>query len=195
MLESTWTKQNPPTLLVQFNHSVGSDSLWPDGRQHSRLPCPSPTLGACSNSCALSRWSHPTITSCVIPFSSCLQSFPESGSFLMSHFFTSGDQSIGISASASVLPVNIQGWFPLGWTGLISSQSKGLSRVFSNTSTHSGSPLANRSQTLQCHSISTQSESLTSTAGEFSFYQAPRGSEYVFEENTQWFQCKEQRSF
>ena len=97
--------------------------------QHSRLPCPSPTPRACSNSCALSRWS---ISSSVSPFSSCLQSFPASGSFLMSQLFTSGGQSIGASASASVLPKNIQDWFPLGFTGLI-LLSKGLSRAFSNT--------------------------------------------------------------
>ena len=109
-----------------------SDSLWPLGLQHARLPCPSPTPGACSNSCPSSRWCHPTISSSVIPFSSYLQSFPESGSFLISQFFTSGGQRIGVSASASVLPMNIQDWFPLGLTGLISLQSKGLSWVFSN---------------------------------------------------------------
>ena len=97
------------------------------------LPCPLPTPRVCSNSCPLSQWCHPTISSSVIPFSSCLQSFPASGSFQMSQFFASGDQSIGASASASVLPVNIQDWFPLGLTGLISLQSKGLSRIFSNT--------------------------------------------------------------
>ena len=101
--------------------------------QHARPPCPSPTARGYSNSCPLSRWCHPTISSSVIPFSSHLQSFPASGSFSMSQFFVSGGQSIGISASASVLPVNIQDWFPLGWTGWISLQSKGLSRVFSNT--------------------------------------------------------------
>ena len=115
---------------VQFSCSVMSDSVWPHGLQHARLPCPSPTLGACSNSCPLSWWCHLTISSSVIPFSSCLQSFSASGSFLRSQFFASGDQSIGASASASVLPMNIQDWFPLG---LISLQSKGLSRVFSNT--------------------------------------------------------------
>ena len=109
-----------------------SDSLRPHGLQHTRLPCPSPTPRAYSNSCPLSRWCHPTISSSVIPFSSCLQSFPASRSFLVSQFFTSGDQSIGVSASASVLPMNIQDWFPLGWIGWISLQSKGLSRVFSN---------------------------------------------------------------
>ena len=114
-----------------FSHSVVSDSLRPHGLQHTRLPCPSPTPGACSNSCPLSQWCHPAISSSVIPFSSCLQSFPASGSFPMSQVFTSGGQSIG--ASASVLPMNIQDWFPLRLTGLISLQSKGLSRVFSNT--------------------------------------------------------------
>ena len=101
--------------------------------QHARPPCPSPTARVYSNSCPLSRWCHPTISSSVIPFSSHLQSFPASGSFSTSQFFVSGGQSIGISASALVLPVNIQDWFPLGWTGWISLQSKGLSRVFSNT--------------------------------------------------------------
>ena len=117
--------------LLLFSCSIMSDSLWPRGLQHARLPCPSPSPRACSNSCPLSWWCHPTISSSVVPFSSCLQSFPVSGSFLMSRLFTSGGQSIG--ASASVLPMNIQGWFPLGWIGLISFQSKGLSRVFSNT--------------------------------------------------------------
>ena len=101
--------------------------------QHTRPPCPSPTPGVYSNSCPLSQWCHPTMLSSVIPFSSCLQSFPASGSFPVSRFFASGGQSIGISASASVLPMNIQDWFPLGWTSLTSLQSKGLSRVFSNT--------------------------------------------------------------
>ena len=102
------------------------------GLQHTRLPCPSPTPGTCSNSCPSSQWCHPIISFSVVPFSSCLQCFPASGSFLMSQLFTSGGQSIGASASASVLPMNIQDWFPLGWTGLI-LQTKGLSRVFSNT--------------------------------------------------------------
>ena len=101
--------------------------------QHTRLPCPSPTPRACSNSCPLSWWCHPTISSSVIPFSYCLQSFPASGSFPMSQFFASGSQRIGASASASVLPMNNQDWFPWGLTSLISLQSKGLSRVFSNT--------------------------------------------------------------
>ena len=126
-------KQKPsldPMLL--FTHSVVSNSLWPHGLQHARLPCPSPSPGAYSNSCPLSWWCHPTISSSVVPFSSCLQSFPASGSFLMSQLFTSGGQSIGASASISVLPMNIRDWFPLGLTGLISLQSKGLPRVFSN---------------------------------------------------------------
>ena len=109
---------------VQFSHSVVSDSLWPHGLQHTRLPCLSPTPGACSNSCPSSQWCHPTISSSVIPLSSCLQSFPALGSFPISQFFPSGGQSIGVSAS--VLPMDIQSWFPLGLTGLISLLSKGL---------------------------------------------------------------------
>ena len=108
------------------------NSLRPHGLQHARLPCPSPTPGVCSNSSPLSRWCHPTTSSSVIPFSSCLQSFPASGSF-PSRFFVAGGQRIGASALASVLPENIQGWFHLGMTGLTSLPSKGLSRVFSNT--------------------------------------------------------------
>ena len=119
--------------VSQFSPSVVSDSLRPPGLQHARPPCPSPTPGVYSDSCPLSQWCHPTIASSVIPFSSCLQSFPASGSFQMNLHFASGGQSIGVSASTSVLPVNIQDWFPLGWTGWISLQSKGLSRVFSNT--------------------------------------------------------------
>ena len=124
-----------PSLLqsVQFSHSVVSDSLWPHRLQHARLPCPSPTPGVYSNSCPLSRWCHPTISSSVIPVSSRLQSFPTSRSLLLSQFLTSGVKSIRTLASASVLPMNIQGWFPLGLTGWIFLQSKGLSRVFSNT--------------------------------------------------------------
>ena len=109
------------------------DSWRPHGLQHARLPCPSPTPGACLNSCPSSRWRHPTISSSVVPFFSCLKSFPASGSFPMSHFFASGGQNIGPSPSTLVLPMNIQDWFPLGLTGLIFLQSKGLSRVFSNT--------------------------------------------------------------
>ena len=118
---------------VLFSHSVVSDSLRPHGLQHARPPCRSPTPGVYSNSCPLSWWCHPTISSSVISFSSHLQSFPASGFFQMSQFFTSGGQSLGVSASASVLPVNIRDWFLLGWIGWISLQSKGLSRVFSNT--------------------------------------------------------------
>ena len=121
------------SVSVQFSRSVVSNSLWPHGLQHTRLPCLSTTPGACSNSCQSSQWCHAIISSSVVPFFSCLQSFPASGSFLMSQLFPSGGQSIGVSASASVLPKNIQGWFPLGLTSLISLQSKGLSRVFSNT--------------------------------------------------------------
>ena len=120
-------------LEVQFSHSVLSHSLGPHGLQHTRLPCPSPAPGVCSNSSTSSQWCHPAISSSVVPFSSCLQSFPVSGSFPMSQFFTSGGQSIGVSASASVLPVNIQDWFPLGWTDWISLESKRFSRVFTNT--------------------------------------------------------------
>ena len=119
-------------LLVQFSRSVVCHSLRPHGLQHARLPCPSATPRAYSNSCPSSQWCHPIISSSAVPFS-CHQYFPESGSFPMSQFFTSGGQSIGVSASASVLPMNIQDWFPLGWTGLISLESKRISRVFSNT--------------------------------------------------------------
>ena len=124
------------------DHSVGYQfssvtqlclTLQCHGLQHARLPCPSPTPGAYSNSCPLSWWCYPTISSSVVPISCCLQSFPPSGSFQMSLFFASGGQSIRVSASASVLPMYIQDWFPLGWTGWISSKSKELSRVFSNT--------------------------------------------------------------
>ena len=118
---------------IQIRCSVLSYSLWPHGLQHARLPCPSQTLRACSNSGLWSRWCHPTISSSVVPFSSCLQSFPAIGPFPVNQFFASGGQSIGVSASASVLPMNIQDWFPLGLTSLISLQSKVLSRVFSNT--------------------------------------------------------------
>ena len=118
---------------VQFSCSVMSDSLWPHGLQHTRPPCPSPVPRVYSISRPLSRWCYPTISSSVIHFSSHLQSFPASGSLLMSQFFTSGGQSIGVSSSASVLPMNIQDWSPLEWTGWISLQSKGLSRVVSNT--------------------------------------------------------------
>ena len=111
-----------------------SDSLWPHGLQHARPPCPSPNPGVYSSSSLLSRWCHPTISFCVVPFSSCLQSFPTSGAFPMSQLFASGGHSIGVSASTSVLPVNIQDQFPLGWTGWISSQSKGLSSLLQHHS-------------------------------------------------------------
>ena len=117
---------------AQFSHSVVSNSLWPHGLQHTRFLCPSPTSGVYSNSCLLSRWCHPTISSPAVSFSSRLQSFPASGSFQMSQFFAPGSQRTGVSASASVLLMNIQSWFPLGLTDLISFQSKGLLRVFSN---------------------------------------------------------------
>ena len=118
---------------VQFSCSVASDSLWSHGLQHARFPCPSPTPRAYSKPCPSCQWYHPTISSSVIPFSSHLQSFPASGSLAMSWLFTSGGQSIRVSASASVLPMNIQDWFPLGLIGLIFLQYKELSRVFSST--------------------------------------------------------------
>ena len=123
-------------FYVQFSSVTQlSLTLQSHGLQHARLPCPSPTPKAYSNSCPLSRWCHPTISSSVIPFASCLQSFSTSGSFPRSQFFASGGQSIGVSASPSVLKMNIQDWFPLGLTGWISLQAKGLSKVFSNTTT------------------------------------------------------------
>ena len=118
---------------VQFSHSVVSDSLWPHELQHARTPCPSPPPGVYSNSCPPSRWCHPAIWSSVVPFSSCPQSLPESGSFPKNQLFTWGGQSIGVPASASVLPMNTQDWSPLGWTGWTCLQSQGLSRVFTNT--------------------------------------------------------------
>ena len=124
---------DPWWAIVGHHHSVRSESLWPHGLQHARLPYPSQTPGACSNSCSSSLWCHSTISSSAAPFSFCFQSFPESGSFPKSRVFASGGKSIGVSASASVLPMNIQGWFPLGFTGSIFLISKGVSRVFSNT--------------------------------------------------------------
>ena len=117
--------------FVQFSCSVVSDSLWPHGLQHIRLLCPSPSPGVPSNSCPSSRWCHPAISSSVVPFSSCLQSFPASGSFTMSQFFAPSGQSIGASASTTVLPMNTEGWFPLGLTSLVSPLSTGLSRAIS----------------------------------------------------------------
>jgi len=118
---------------VQFSHSVMSDSLRPHESQHARPPCPSPMPGIYSNSCPLSQWCHPAISSSAVPFSSCPQSFPASESFPMSQLFAWSGQSTGVSALASDLPMNSQDWSPLGWTSWISLQSKGLSRVFSNT--------------------------------------------------------------
>ena len=132
-MSTSWGKIIFNLYLFQFSCSAVSNSLQPHGLQHARLPCPSPTPGICSNSCPLSRWCHPTISSSVVPFSSRLQSFPASGSFQMSQLFASGGQSIGLSASTSVLSMNIQDWSPLRWTSLISLQSKGLSKFFSNT--------------------------------------------------------------
>ena len=126
------TSKSSTCTQFQFSRSVVSNSLQLHGPQHTRLSCPPPTPRACSNSSPLSRRCHPTISSSVFPFS-CLQSFPASRSFQMSQFFASGGQSIGVSASASILPTNTQDQSPLGWTGWISLQSKGLSRVFSNT--------------------------------------------------------------
>ena len=131
---SGWLNQSveTDTSSVQFSCSVESNSLRPQGLQHARLPCPSPSPGTCSNSCPSSWWCYPTITSFVIPFSH-LHFFPASGSFPMNQLLASGGKSIGASASASVLPMNIQDWFPLRLTGWNSLQSKGLSRIFSNT--------------------------------------------------------------
>ena len=120
-------------FVMLFSHSVVSNSLHPHGLQYGRFPCPSPTPRVFSNSCPSSWWCHPVISSSIVPFSSCPQSLPASESFQMSLFFASGGERTGFSASASVLPMHIQDWFPLGWTGWISLQSKGLSRVFSNT--------------------------------------------------------------
>ena len=136
IVEALWGIQSQREKMVReelFSHSVVSDSLQPHELQHSRPPCPSPTAGVHPNPCPLSQWCHPTISFSVVPYSSCPQSFPASESFQMSQLFALGGQSIGVSASASVLPMNIQDWFPLGWTGWISLQSKGLSRVFFNT--------------------------------------------------------------
>ena len=135
MLSKTKNLKTLTTLYissVQFSYSVVSDSLWPHGLEHARLPCPSPIPRAFSDSSPSSQC-HPTISSSVVPFFSCLQSFPASGPFVVSQFFTSGGQSIGVSASTSVLPMSTQDWSALGWTSWISLHSKALSRVFSNT--------------------------------------------------------------
>ena len=152
---------------VQFSHSVVSNSLWPYGLQHTRPPCPSPTPRVYSNSCPSSLWCHPIISSSTVPFSSCFQSFRASGSFPVSQFFASGGQSNGVSASASVLPMNIQDWFPLGWTGWISLQSKGLSRVFSNTTVqkpHHKVHKNHTTKTTQFKNSTPQLESINSSA-------------------------------
>ena len=136
-------------MRAQFSRSVISESLRPHESQHARPPCPSPTPGVYPDSCPLSRWCHLTISSSVIPFS-CLRSFPTSGSFQMSQLVTSCGQNIGVSASTSVLPMNTEDWFPLGWTGWISLQSRGLSRVFQHHSS--------KASILRC-SVSSQSNS------------------------------------
>ena len=150
---------NPENIIhgqvCQFSRSVMSDSLRPHEPQHARLPCPSPTPRVNSNAGPLSWWCHPAILSSVVPFSACSQSFPASGSFQMSQLFTSGGQSIGVSASTSVLPKNIQDSFSLGWMGWISLQSKGLSRVFSNTTV--------QKHQFLCSQLSLQSNSHTHT--------------------------------
>ena len=132
-LYKNWCCLNSIFSSFQFSRSVVSDSLRPHESQHARPPCPLPTPRVHSDSRPSSQWCHPAISSSVVPFTSCPQPLPASGSFQMSQLFASGGQSIGVSASASVLPMNIQDRFPLGWTGWISLQSKGLSRVFSNT--------------------------------------------------------------
>ena len=128
-----WISKQHKITAVQFSHLVMSDSLWPHGLQHVRIPCPSATPWAFSNSCPSSQWHQPTVSSSVIPFSTCPWSFPATGFFQISQLFASGSQIIGISPSASVLHMNIQDWFPLGLTGWVSWQSKGFSRVFSDT--------------------------------------------------------------
>ena len=133
IVEKSWKCYAKTKSSVQFSHSVVSDSLRPHETQHTRPPCPSPTPRVHSNSCPLNRWCHPAISSSVIPFSSCPQTLTAWGSFPLSQHFSWGGQSIGVSASASVPPKNTQDWSPLGWTGWISLQSKGLSGVFSNT--------------------------------------------------------------
>ena len=133
ILGNCYVSLNLYVIWWLFSHSIMFDSLWPHGLQHTRCPCPSPTPRVCPNSYPLSQWCHPTVSSSVVSFSPCPQSFPASGSFQLSQLFASGGQSIGVSASTSVLPMNTQDWSPLGWTGWISLQSKGLSRVFFST--------------------------------------------------------------
>ena len=141
--------------MFLFSSSVMSNILQPHGLQHVRLPCSSPYREACSNSCPSSQWCHPITSSSVVPFSSHLQSFPASGAFPMSQLFPSGGQSTGASASASVLPMNIQNWFPWGWTGLTSLQSKGLSRVFSNTTVQKHQFFSAQLSNFQIHTYMT----------------------------------------
>ena len=165
-----------------------SDSLQPHGLQHTSLPCPSPTPGAYSNSCPLRQWCHPTISSSVVPFSSCLQSFPALGSFPMSRFFTSRGQSIGVSASAFVLPMNIQDWFPLGLTDLISLQSKGFSRFFSNTTVQKHPFLGAQlsfliNQIIKVREIRDSNDSSIETQ---SIWTWGRGQLHRYERNLEW---------
>ena len=148
--------------VFSFSCSCVSNSLWPHGLQQSRLPCPSLSPGVCSHSCPLSQWCHPTISSSVIPFSSCLQTFPASESFQMSQLLVSGGQSIGASASASVLSVSIHDWFPLGLTGLVSLKSKGLSRVFSNTTVQKHQFLNTQPSLWSLHESESESDSVMS---------------------------------
>ena len=159
-------KKSLHTPSVQFSCSVMSDSLRSHGLQHIRPPCPSPIPRVYSNSCPLSQWSHPTISSSVVPFSSSLQSFPASRSFLMSQLFTSGGQIIRASASASVVPMNIQGWFPLGLTGWLSLQSKGLSRVCSSITIWKSVPQCSASFMAQLsHTYMTIGKNIALTIG------------------------------
>ena len=151
---------------VHFSRTVVSDSLRSHGLQHPRLPCPSPTPGVHSNSCPLSHWCHPTISSSVVPFS-CPQSFPASGSSQMSQLATSGGQSIGVSASTSVLPMNTQDWSPLGWTGWMSLQSKGLSRVFFNTTVQKHQFFGARLSSHLSHSYMTTGKTIALTRRTF----------------------------
>ena len=177
---------------VQFSPSVVSNSLQPYGLQHVRLPCSSPTPRACSNSCPLSRWCHPTISSSVVPFSSHLQSFPASGSFQMSQFFASGGQSIRVSASASVLPMNNQDQFPLGWTSWISLLSKGLSRVFSSTQSMFSSVQFSRSvmsDSLRPHELCHTSTLQLLSLWHYFANKGPSTQSYGFSSGYVWMCC------
>ena len=151
---------------VQFSCSVMSDSLRPHELQHTRTPCPSPTPGVYSNSCLSSRWCHPAISSSVVPFYSCPQSLPASGSFPMSQLLAWGAQSIGVSASASVFPMNTQDWSPLGWTGWISLQSKGLSSLLQHHSSKTSIPQCSAFFTVQLsHPYMTTGKTIALTKG------------------------------